>query len=115
MVPAVSRSCRLTPDFLTLSSPLLRLLDEHVSPERLYLETKWGSLISFELAALVDVEETVDSAWLIGFAFYNNFMNTPDRTSAAAFPRYTVAKLWRTALPFNGRSFSRGVTDFRTW
>jgi hypothetical protein len=32
-------------------SPLLRLLDEHVSPERLYLETKWGSLISFELAA----------------------------------------------------------------
>jgi hypothetical protein len=33
---------------------------EHVSPERLYLETKWGSLISFELAALVDVEETVD-------------------------------------------------------
>ena len=32
-------------------SPLAELLPEHIAPERLYLETKWGSLISFELAA----------------------------------------------------------------
>ena len=32
-------------------SPLAELLTEHVSPERLYLETKWGSLIAFEPAA----------------------------------------------------------------
>jgi len=32
-------------------SPLAELLTEHLAPERLYLETKWGSLISFELAA----------------------------------------------------------------
>jgi len=32
-------------------SPLAALLPEHIAPERLYLETKWGSLISFELAA----------------------------------------------------------------
>jgi len=32
-------------------SPLGNLLTEHCSPERLYLETKWASLISFNLAA----------------------------------------------------------------
>ena len=31
-------------------SPLAELFTEHVSPERLYLEAKWSSLISFELA-----------------------------------------------------------------
>jgi hypothetical protein len=48
-------------------SPLLGLLNERVSPERLYLETKWGSLISFELAAdllkdTLPVAETVNAA-----------------------------------------------------
>ena len=38
--------CRANP--AKTFSPLLGLLDEHVSPERLYLETKWASLISFE-------------------------------------------------------------------
>lgn len=32
-------------------NPLAELLTEHVSPERLYLETKWGSLIALEPAA----------------------------------------------------------------
>jgi len=32
-------------------SPLANLLTEHCSPERLYLETKWASLVSFDLAA----------------------------------------------------------------
>lgn len=32
-------------------SPLANLLTEHCSPERLFLETKWASLVSFDLAA----------------------------------------------------------------
>lgn len=32
-------------------SPLVALLTEHVSPERLYLETKWGTLMAFEPSA----------------------------------------------------------------
>ncbi len=32
-------------------SPLAKLLTEHCTPERLYLETKWASLISFDLTA----------------------------------------------------------------
>lgn len=38
-------------------SPLADLLPEHVAPERLYLEAKWASLVSYELTArlLADV------------------------------------------------------------
>jgi hypothetical protein len=43
--------CGCQPNQAKTFSPLLGLLNEHVSPERLYLETKWASLISFELAA----------------------------------------------------------------
>ena len=43
--------CGCQPNQAKTFSPLLELLNEHVSPERLYLETKWGSLISFELAS----------------------------------------------------------------
>jgi serine/threonine protein kinase len=51
----------------TTFSPLLGLLNERVSPERLYLETKWASLISFELAAdllkdTLPIAETVNAA-----------------------------------------------------
>jgi hypothetical protein len=42
--------CACRPNPAKTFSPLLELLDGHVSPERLYLETKWASLISFELA-----------------------------------------------------------------
>jgi hypothetical protein len=57
--------CRANP--AKTFSPLLGLLDDHVSPERLYLETKWASLISFELAAhlvkdTLPVAETVNAA-----------------------------------------------------
>ena len=43
--------CGCQPNQAKTFSPLLGVLNEHMSPERLYLETKWGSLISFELAA----------------------------------------------------------------
>jgi hypothetical protein len=47
-------------------SPLAELLTEHVSPERLYLEAKWGSLIAFEpaanlLADTLPITETVNA------------------------------------------------------
>ena len=43
--------CRCQAHQTRTFSPLTELLPEHTAPERLYLETKWGSLISFELAA----------------------------------------------------------------
>jgi hypothetical protein len=48
-------------------SPLAELLPEHIAPERLYLETKWGSLISYELAAkllgeVLPIEEQVNAS-----------------------------------------------------
>lgn len=35
----------------TSSSPLAQLLPDHVAPERLYLETRWSSLVSYAAAA----------------------------------------------------------------
>jgi hypothetical protein len=59
--------CGCQPNPAKTFSPLCELLDEHVSPERLYLEAKWASLISFELAAhllkdALPVAETVNAA-----------------------------------------------------
>ena len=59
--------CECQPHHVKTFSPLLGLLNERVSPERLYLETKWASLISFELAAdllkdTLPIAETVNAA-----------------------------------------------------
>ena len=59
--------CSCQPNQEKTFSPVVELLAERVSPERLYLETKWGSLISFELAAellkdTLPVAETVNAA-----------------------------------------------------
>jgi len=43
--------CACQPHETRTFSPLANLLPEHCSPERLYLETKWASLVSFDLAA----------------------------------------------------------------
>jgi hypothetical protein len=43
--------CACQPHRTRTFSPLANLLTEHCSPERLYLETKWASLVSFDLAA----------------------------------------------------------------
>jgi hypothetical protein len=43
--------CTCQPHDTRTFSPLAELLTEHCSPERLYLETKWASLVSFDLAA----------------------------------------------------------------
>ena len=39
--------CQCQPHESKTCSPLTELLSEHTSPERLYLETKWGSLMSY--------------------------------------------------------------------
>ena len=43
--------CACQPHETRTFSPLANLIPEHCSPERLYLETKWASLVSFDLAA----------------------------------------------------------------
>jgi hypothetical protein len=48
-------------------SPLSELLTEHVTPERLFLEVKWSSLISFALATemlkdTLPVGETINAS-----------------------------------------------------
>jgi hypothetical protein len=62
---------------------LSELLKEHVSPERLYLETKWASLISFELTAhllkdALPVAETVNAA-----SVRNHLHRVAERAEAA--------------------------------
>jgi hypothetical protein len=59
--------CRCQPNQTKTFSPLLGLLHEHVSPERLYLESKWASLISIELTAqllkdTLPIVETINAA-----------------------------------------------------
>jgi hypothetical protein len=59
--------CPCQPTPAQTFSPLTELLRERVSPERLYLEVKWSSLISFKMAALLlkdalPVAETVNAA-----------------------------------------------------
>ncbi|HZI75621.1 MAG TPA: hypothetical protein VFD73_16690 [Gemmatimonadales bacterium] len=43
--------CRCQPAEPKTVSPLTALFTEHTAPELLYLETKWASLVSFELTA----------------------------------------------------------------
>jgi hypothetical protein len=59
--------CACRPNPVKTFSPVAELLAERVSPERLYVETKWASLISFELTAdllkdTLPVVETVNAA-----------------------------------------------------
>jgi hypothetical protein len=75
--------CGCQPNPAKTFSPLSELLKEHVSPERLYLETKWASLISFELAAhllkdALPVAETVNAA-----SVRNHLHRVAERAEAA--------------------------------
>ncbi|PLS82707.1 MAG: ISKra4 family transposase [Actinobacteria bacterium] len=45
------RPCRCSPAGTATFSPLNELLTEHTSPELLYLETKWSSLVSYGMTA----------------------------------------------------------------
>ena len=75
--------CPCQPNQEKTFSPVAELLPERVSPERLYLETKWGSLISFELAAellkdTLPVAETVNAA-----SIRNHIHRVAERVEAA--------------------------------
>jgi hypothetical protein len=75
--------CRCQPNLTRTFSPLAELLTERVTPERLYLETKWGSLISFKLAAsllkdTLPVTETVNAA-----SVRNHIHRVAERAEAA--------------------------------
>lgn len=45
------RRCRCSPEGTVTFSPLTELLAEHTSPELLYLQTKWSSLVSYGMTA----------------------------------------------------------------
>ena len=75
--------CGCQPNQANTFSPLLGLLNEHVSPERLYLETKWGSLISFELAADL-LKDTLPIAETVNAAGVRNHLHRVAERSEAA-------------------------------
>jgi hypothetical protein len=91
--------CGCRPNPAKTFSPLLELLDGHVSPERLYLETKWASLIPFELAAhllkdTLPVAEAVNAAgvrnhWSLILIRYSSAFSS--LASALAVLRFWVA------------------------
>jgi hypothetical protein len=41
--------------------------------------------------------------------------NTPDRSTAAAFPRISSAKWWPIVFRSSGRGFMPGAGDFHAW
>jgi hypothetical protein len=75
--------CGCRPNPAKTFSPLLELLDGHVSPERLYLETKWASLISFELAAHL-LKDTLPVAETVNAASVRNHLHRVAERSEAA-------------------------------
>jgi hypothetical protein len=75
--------CGCQPNQAKTFSPLLGVLNEHVSPERLYLETKWGSLISFELAADL-LKDTLPIAETLNAASVRNHLHRVAERAEAA-------------------------------
>jgi hypothetical protein len=50
-----------------------------------------------------------------GFAFYNNLMSTPHRTSAAAFPRYAAGEVVADSASLQWKELFRAAFNvFRT-
>lgn len=61
------RRCRCSSGVVATFSPLTELLTEHTSPELLYLQTKWSSLISYGMTAemlkdVLPVDEKMNAA-----------------------------------------------------
>ena len=61
------RRCRCSPEDTATFSPLTELLAEHTSPELMYLQTKWSSLISYGMTAkmlkdVLPVDEKLNAA-----------------------------------------------------
>jgi hypothetical protein len=77
-------SCQPTP--AQTFSPLTELLGERVSPERLYLEVKWSSLISFKMAALL-LKDALPVAETVNAASVRNHLHGAARRMEAALAR----------------------------
>jgi hypothetical protein len=75
--------CDCQPHETRTFSPLAELLYESCSPERLYLETKWASLISFELAAQL-LEEVLPIATHVHATSVRNHLQRVARRAEAA-------------------------------
>lgn len=61
------RRCRCAFGEISTFSPLTHLLTEHTSPELLYLQTKWSSLVSYGMTAkmlkdMLPVDEKMNAA-----------------------------------------------------
>jgi hypothetical protein len=86
--------CPCQPQEAKTFSPLGELLTEHVAPERLYLEAKWSSLISFELATQL-LKDTLPMAETINASSVRNHL-------------HRVAKRMESALGDEQVSFVEG-------
>jgi hypothetical protein len=75
--------CPCQPNEAKTFSPLGELLSEHVLPERLYLEVKWSSLISFELATQLS-KDTLPVAETINAASVRNHLHRVAKRAEAA-------------------------------
>jgi hypothetical protein len=75
--------CDCHPQETRMFSPLAELFSEHCSPERLYLETKWVSLVSFEVAAQL-LEDVLPIATHVHATSLRNHLQRVARRAEAA-------------------------------
>ena len=109
------RHCECQPHETKTFSPLAALLTEHVSPERLYLETKWSSLMAFEPAANL-LEDTLPIAPTLSANTVRNHLHQVARRACDA----TLARIRRCRRKFRtprtckkGRSWTTGWRAMR--
>lgn len=94
-------------------SPLADLFTEHVAPERLYLEVKWSSLISFELATDL-LKDTLPVAETINASSVRNHLHRVAKRMEAALGDERVSFVdgcprdW-AALPRPGAPLTVGI------
>jgi hypothetical protein len=82
--------CPCQPTPAQTFSPLIELLSERVSPERLYLEVKWSSLISFKMAALL-LKDALPVAETVNAASVRNHLHGAARRMEAALDKEQVS------------------------
>ena len=105
--------CRCQPRQEKTFSPLAELFSERVTPERLYLETKWSSLISYQLATEL-LQDTLPVAETISAAGVRNHLQRVAQRIEAALGDEQVmfvegcAREW-AALPRPGAPLTVGI------
>ncbi|HYP66745.1 MAG TPA: ISKra4 family transposase [Thiobacillaceae bacterium] len=74
--------CTCQPHDTLSFSPLTELLGEHTAPERLYLETKWASRVSFDMTAKLLAGVLPLDAQLHAASIRNHLQQVTQRTEA---------------------------------